>query len=121
VTTIIFYLRFMKFALSTSLTTSDVLFLSFFKGETLNAKMKSALGSKTEKQIEARFKLKDFEGEEGQTLTLFPEGSKWKRILLIGRGEQKNIPQATEFLGAKISDYTKAASIIPNEKIFKKR
>ena len=100
----------MKFALSTSLTTSDVLFLSFFKSETLNAKMKSALGAKTAKQVEARFKSKDFEGDEGQTLTLFPEGSKWKRVVLLGRGKNAEaVPQSTEFLGAKISDCAKAA------------
>ncbi len=72
--------------------------------------MKSSLGAKVTKQIEARFKSKDFEGDEGQTLSLFPEDSKWKRVVLLGRGEkEKDMPQALGYLGGKIPDIAKSA------------
>lgn len=98
----------MKFACSASPISADILFLLFKKDEKLSTAIKSALGAKATKQVEAHLKSKDFEGDEGQVLTLFPENSKWKRIVLLGRGE-KEVPQSLEFLGAKIPDIGKAA------------
>ncbi len=99
----------MKLALSSSPTAADVLFLLFHKGETLTPKTESALGRNLAKQIKTHFKAKDFEGDEGQSLTLFAENSKWKRVVLLGRGKKEAIPQALEFLGAKIADFAKTA------------
>lgn len=99
----------MKFSASTAPVSADILFLLFHKGEGMPANLKSALGAAA-KLVEARFKAKDFEGEEGQTLTVFTDGAKWKRIVLVGRGEKgKEVPQALEYTGAKLSDLAKAA------------
>ncbi len=99
----------MKLALSTGLVPADVLFLLLAKGEDLPKAVKNGLGDFS-KQVEARLKAKDFEGEDGQFLTLFSDGTKWKRVVLVGRGTiGKELPQAVEFLGAKITDSAKAA------------
>ncbi len=100
----------MRIALSAGPVSADILFLVLAKGEGLSKAMQSALGSALSKQVEARFKAKDFEGDEGQTLTLFADGGKWKRIVLVGRGEVgKEIPQAIEHLGGRLPDLCKAA------------
>lgn len=100
----------MRIALSAAPVSADVLFLVLAKGEGLSKPMQTALGSALSKQVEARFKAKDFEGEDGQVLTLFTDGGKWKRIVLVGRGEfGKEMPQAIEHLGGRLPDLCKAA------------
>ncbi len=99
----------MKLSLQSKAPKADVLFLSFYKDEKLSKEQEKLLGSE-KKNVEARFKAKDFEGEDGQSLTLFSEGKSYKRIVLLGRGEKnKQVPQATEFLGAKMASTAKAA------------
>lgn len=100
----------MKIALAASPSSADVLLLVLAKGEALSKSEKTALGSTMTKQVEARMKAKDFEGEEGQALTLFTDGGKWKRVVLVGRGETgKEGPQTIEHLGAKLVDLSRAA------------
>ena len=99
----------MKLALQEKAPKADVLFLSFYKNEKLNKEHEKWLGA-DQKMVEARFAAKDFEGEEGHSLTLFSNGGSYKRIVLIGRGEKgKGVPQAVEFLGGKIISLAKAA------------
>ncbi len=98
----------MKLVLQDKAPKADVLFLSFYKNEKLSKEQEKALGA-DKKMVEARFTAKDFEGEEGQSLTLFSNGN-YKRIVLMGRGEKgKGVPQATEFLGGKMASAAKAA------------
>ncbi|MFA5788941.1 MAG: leucyl aminopeptidase family protein [Candidatus Gracilibacteria bacterium] len=100
----------MKIALAPSPSSADILFLVLAKGEGLSKTIKSALGGALTKQIEVRLKAKDFEGEDEQALTLFTDTGKWKRIVLVGRGEMgKEVPQAVEHLGAKLIDLCRAA------------
>src|SRR3989338_11529809 len=100
----------MKIALAASPNSADVLFLVLAKGEGLSKSEKTTLGSAMTKQVEARMKAKDFEGEDGQALTLFADGEKWKRVVLVGRGEAgKDSPQTVEHLGAKLVDIARAA------------
>ncbi len=99
----------MKLFLQSKASSADLLILSFFKGESLDKRMQDLLG-KASKMVDARFIAKDFEGEEGQVLTLFPEGASFKRIVLMGRGEKsEQMPQATEHLGARMTVAVKAA------------
>lgn len=99
----------MKLALQSKAIKADVLFLSFYKDEKLNKEYEKLLGSE-KKAVEARLKAKDFEGEEGQSLTLYCESGNYKRIVLMGRGEKdKQLPQTTEFLGGKMASAAKAA------------
>ncbi len=100
----------MKIALAASPSSADVLLLVLAKSEALAKPVKTAIGSAMTKQVEARMKAKDFEGDEGQVLTLFADGGKWKRIVLVGRGELgKEAPQTVEHLGAKLVDIARAA------------
>lgn len=98
----------MKLSLSASAKPADVLFLLFFKGEKLSKDQLKLLGKSTVKTIEARFSGKDFEGKEGEMLTVFAEGESFKRVVLVGRGEKdKQVPQAAELLGAQIISLAK--------------
>lgn len=100
----------MRLSLASSSVPTDVLFLVLAKGEKLSPLHKKALGMKTVHHVETRLKSKDFEGEDGQLLRLFPEEKKWKSVVLVGRGERgKELPQALEFLGGKIADVIKSA------------
>lgn len=100
----------MKIALAASPSSADILLLVLAKGEALGKSEKTALGSAMTKQVEARLKAKDFEGDEGQVLTLFTDDGKWKRVVLVGRGELgKEAPQMVEHLGAKLVDIARAA------------
>jgi leucyl aminopeptidase len=68
------------------------------------------LDNATLKMVEARFSAKDFEGEEGQILTLFTSGGNFKRVILAGRGDKnKQLPKATEQLGAQLVAVAKKA------------
>lgn len=99
----------MKLALQSKAPKADLLLLSFYKDEKLSKEYEKLLGTE-KKNVEARFKAKDFEGDEGQSLTLYTEAGSYKRIVLMGRGEKnKQVPQATEFLGAKMASAAKAA------------
>ncbi|MFA6024450.1 MAG: leucyl aminopeptidase family protein [Candidatus Gracilibacteria bacterium] len=100
----------MKLALAATPPAADLLVLILGKSESPSKAMKSILGPDMSKQVEARIKAKDFEGEEGQSLSLFWDEGKWKRVVLLGRGEQEKwVPQSMEFLGAKCMDLCKAA------------
>lgn len=99
----------MKLSLQSKTSKADVLFLSFYKDEKPGKKELTLL-DKAKKNVEARFTAKDFEGEDGQILTLFPESGNYKRIVLMGRGEKnKQVPQAVEHLGARMSAIAKSA------------
>lgn len=99
----------MKLALQSKAQKADVLFLTFYKDEKPSKDQEKLLGSE-KKNVEARFKSKDFEGEDGQSLTLYCDSGDYKRIVLLGRGEKdKQMPQATEFLGGKMASLAKAA------------
>ncbi len=98
----------MKLTLSAA-PKADLLFLLFFKGAKLSPAEKKLLGG-TAKSVEARFSNKEFEGEEGQMITLFTDGGAFKRVVLVGRGEKgKLIPQATEKLGGQLVAVAKKA------------
>lgn len=100
----------MKLTLSAAAPKADLLFLLFYKGEKLSASEKKLLGTTTGKIAEARFTNKDFEGEEGQMITLFTDGGSFKRVVLVGRGEKgKLLPQATEKLGGQLVGLCKKA------------
>ena len=110
----------MKFQIQAEIKKTDIVFLLFFKGEKLSPKAKKALGAKATKQVEARLKAKDFEGESKQVLTLFPEDKKFKKIILVGRGEKKETyPNKLKALGGTIASLTakaKSVSILVDEK-----
>lgn len=94
----------MKISLNPSPKKADLLVLTFFKKPSLTTKDKKHLGSSLSKSIEARFKAKDFEGEQGQSVLLYPENSPFKKVLLLGRGdEKKQGPKASELLGGSIA------------------
>jgi leucyl aminopeptidase len=100
----------MKLSLSSSTPKADILFLLFFKGQKLSKNETSLLDNATLKMVEARFSAKDFEGEEGQILTLFTSGGNFKRVILAGRGDKnKQLPKATEQLGAQLVAVAKKA------------
>lgn len=100
----------MKITLHPSPTKTDVLIIPLYKGEKISSKVKKMLGSKATKMVELRMKAKDFEGEEKQTLTLFPESKETKRIVLVGRGNKKEqLPNATKVLGGTLAGIAKAA------------
>lgn len=99
----------MKFVLQEKAPKADVLFLSFYKNEKLSKEQEKALGSDS-KMVMEHFANKDFEGEDGHSLTLFSKSGNFKRIVLMGRGEsKKGVPQATEFLGGKMASIAKGA------------
>lgn len=93
----------MKLSLSSTASKADLLFLLFYKGEKLSKESAKMLDKNLIKSIEARFTAKDFEGDEGQILTLFTDGGTFKKVTLVGRGEKgKLVPQTTERLGGTI-------------------
>lgn len=100
----------MKLALSSNPVAADLVIVMLEKGENPSKVLKTSLGKEWSKQIELRIKAHDFEGEEGQALTLFSEGGKWKRLVLLGRGEAgKEVVQTVEHLGGKMMDIARAA------------
>ncbi len=114
----------MKITLSPKTSKVDVLFLLLHKNEKLSTQTKKHLGTIAYKQIQTRLKAKDFEGDNSQTLTVFPEDKKFKRVILVGRGKKsETLPNALEGLGGTIASLTKSAkaknaSIIINEDEF---
>ncbi len=99
----------MKFALAASSPKVDVLFLTLFEKEKLSSTHKKALGADASAALTARMKAKDFEGKEGQSLTLYPKGSA-KKVVIIGRGDKKKqMPQAIEHLGGKMAGMSKGS------------
>jgi leucyl aminopeptidase len=100
----------MKFHIQSETKKADALFLLFQKGEKLSAKTKKALGAKVTKQVEARIKAKDFAGESNQVLTLFSDDKKFKRIILLGRGEKKETyPNKLKAMGGTMASLAKEA------------
>lgn len=100
----------MKLALSSNPVAADLCIVLLSKGENPAASLKTMLGKELTKQIDLRIKAHDFEGEEGQVLTLFGEKEKWKRLVLLGRGEKgKEGTQTLEHLGAKMIDIARMA------------
>ncbi len=112
----------MKLAISGTTQKTDVLFLTLFKEEKLDAKTKKLLGSAASKEVELRIKEKDFESEDGQSLTLFIGKAPFKKLILVGRGKtDEQMPKALESLGGKLAGLAKSAkatsvSIIANAK-----
>jgi len=93
----------MKLSLSSAASKADLLFLLFYKGEKLSKESQKMLDKSLVKDIDARFANKDFEGDEGQFLTLFAASGSIKKVVLVGRGEKgKLMPQATERLGGTL-------------------
>lgn len=100
----------MKLSLVSNAPKADLLFLLFFKGQKLSTEAQKMLGKTVSKTVEARFANKDFEGEEGQMVTLFTDGANYKRVVLVGRGEKdKQLPKSTELLGAQLVGLCKKA------------
>lgn len=115
----------MKLAIAGTSQTTDVLFLTLFKEEKLNSKTKKLLGAEASKEVELRIKEKDFEGEDGQSVTLFMKKSPFKKLVLVGRGaKDEQMPKANETLGGKLAGLAKSTkatsvSIIANSKELK--
>lgn len=99
----------MKFSLSPTVPKTDVLFILLEKGASLSPAAKTALGG-LKKEVELRLKDKEFEGEEGQSLMFFGDGQAFKRVYLMGMGEDaKHLPQAVEKLGGSLVALAKGA------------
>ncbi|QQR55290.1 leucyl aminopeptidase [Candidatus Peregrinibacteria bacterium] len=99
----------MKLLLQAKAPKADLLFLALYKKESLSQTQKECLGV-DKKTVEDRLSAKDFEGEEGQSLTLFTDKGSPKRIILLGRGDkEKQMPQSTEYLGATMAKLAKTA------------
>ena len=100
----------MQLVLSSSAPKADLLFLLFYKNEKWSKKYTDLIGKTVSKLVEARFTNKDFEGEEGQIVSMFTEGTAFKRVVLVGRGEKdKQLPKALELLGASLVGMGKKA------------
>jgi leucyl aminopeptidase len=83
----------------------------------------SQLSSHASKHILQRIKEKDFQGEEGETLTLFFENEPSKRIVLIGLGKQNDFTletlrkvSASASRSAKKNKAKKIACLLPESK-----
>jgi leucyl aminopeptidase len=114
----------MKINIADSVKKTDIAFLSLYKGEKLSGKIKKVLGSKLTAVVSARFKAKDFEGDEGQVLTLYLEGAFCKKLCLLGLGDKKEqMPRVLENLGGKMAGLAKqvkakSAVVLMGEKSF---
>ncbi|MFA5793190.1 MAG: leucyl aminopeptidase [Candidatus Gracilibacteria bacterium] len=98
----------MKFEISQNLKRTDVLFLPLYKEEGLSPKIKKILGNSLSKMIELRIKNNDFEGDEGQTISLFTDGEFCKKLVLVGLGKkEEKVPHQNELLGGTISGIAK--------------
>ncbi|MBU0981588.1 leucyl aminopeptidase [Patescibacteria group bacterium] len=100
----------MKLFLSKTLPKTDLLFIGLFEKEKLPSKTTNLLGKEAAKLIEKRLKDKDFEGENGDFLTLYPDTGSAKKIVLFGLGKKEKIGiQAMEKTAAKCAAIAKKA------------
>lgn len=114
----------MKFELKTIIPSCDLLVIALHKDEKIPTKTKNLIGGSITKMVENRLASKDFEGLSGQTLILYADEKKSKKLLLIGIGDKKN-PEVQCYLncGAKVASLAKSlktkevSMIIDEEKI----
>lgn len=103
------------FTASASLKKNEVLILPLFKGEKPSVFHKKLLSKETLRDIEARQKAGDFEGEEGEQLLLFPIDKNIQRLVLLGRGDKaKQHLKSNELLGgyaAQAAEKAKAETV----------
>lgn len=68
-------------------TTADLLVVGLFEG-TRNSMQPAALPEKTRKQIAARIDAGDFNGKDGESITVYePQGISARRLMLLGLGK----------------------------------
>ncbi len=98
----------MIFSFRPSSAKADGLFALVLESKTPPVALKKALDPATFKLIEARYAAEDFGGKEGETITLYPDKSTVKKIVLMGLGkEEKFAPNTLEYAGGKLASLCK--------------
>jgi leucyl aminopeptidase len=116
----------MNISVSSKCPASDALLVFLYKQEKKKQSRipyVSQLSSAATKHILQRIKDKDFQGSDGETLTLYFESEPFKRIVLIGLGDKKKFSlEVLRSISATVARQTKklkakkVACLLPEEK-----